>query len=139
MVLGSHPSRYHDGYVLVFERQLIVEARTMQEARIKLLQRMPIFGGIQSESLEYLLGFCPVVVVPKDDFFFREGEEGDALFVLEIGQAAVLKSWRGEDYLHPDPQHGRLFRRNGRHGPLSTQCNGRCGRRVRSNPYVIFR
>ena len=37
--------------------------------------------------------------VPKDDFFFREGEEGDALFVLEIGQAAVLKSWRGEDHL----------------------------------------
>jgi CRP-like cAMP-binding protein len=71
----------------------------MQEARIKLLQRMPIFGGIQSESLEYLLGFCPVVDVPKDDFFFREGEEGDALFVLEIGQAAVLKSWRGEDHL----------------------------------------
>ena len=61
----------------------------MQEARIKLLQRMPIFGGIQSESLEYLLGFCPVVDVPKDNFFFREGEEGDALFVLEIGQAAV--------------------------------------------------
>ena len=71
----------------------------MQEARIKLLQRMPIFGGIQSESLEYLLGFCPVVDVPKDNFFFREGEEGDALFVLEIGQAAVLKSWRGEDHL----------------------------------------
>jgi CRP/FNR family transcriptional regulator, cyclic AMP receptor protein len=71
----------------------------MQEARIKLLQRMPIFGGIRSESLEYLLGFCPVVDVPKDNFFFREGEVGDALFVLEIGQAAVLKSWRGEDHL----------------------------------------
>jgi CRP-like cAMP-binding protein len=81
----------------------------MQEARIKLLQRMPIFGGIQSESLEYLLGFCPVVVVPKDDFFFREGEEGDALFVLEIGQAAVLKSWRGEDYLIQTLNMGDCF------------------------------
>lgn len=71
----------------------------MQEARIRLLQRMPIFGGIKSESLDYLLGFCPVVAVPKNEFFFREGEEGDALFVLESGEAAVLKSWRGQDRL----------------------------------------
>lgn len=86
-------------FVASGEAPILVEARAMQEARIKLLQRMPIFGGIQSESLEYLLGFCPVVDVPKDNFFFREGEVGDALFVLEIGQAAVLKSWRGEDHL----------------------------------------
>lgn len=71
----------------------------MTEARIELLQRMPIFGGVRKETLEFLLAFCPVVTVTAHDFFFREDEPGDSLFVLEGGKADVLKSWRGEDCL----------------------------------------
>lgn len=71
----------------------------MQEARIELLQRMPIFGGIRKDTLAFLLGFCPVVTVAKDDYFFREHEPGDALFVIEAGTAIVLKEWRGEHRL----------------------------------------
>ncbi len=59
----------------------------MLEARIQLLQRMPIFGGIQTDILQFLLTFCPVVSVPIDEFFFREHEQGDSLFVLETGKA----------------------------------------------------
>ena len=32
----------------------------MQEARIELLQHMPVFGGIRADVLQYLLGLCPV-------------------------------------------------------------------------------
>ena len=71
----------------------------MVEARVQLLQRMPIFGGISTDVLEFLLTFCPAVSVPADGFFFREDEQGDSLFVLETGEAAVLKSWHGEDHL----------------------------------------
>ena len=71
----------------------------MQEARIELLQRMPIFGGIRTDTLEFLLASCPVVAVPVNEFFFREHDQGDSLFVLELGEAAVLKSWRGQDHL----------------------------------------
>ena len=71
----------------------------MQEARIELLQRMPIFGGIRSEVLEFLLGLCPIVTVPRNDFFFRESDEGTSMFVLEAGKVAVLKSSHGQDYL----------------------------------------
>ena len=70
----------------------------MQEARIELLQRMPIFGGIRTEILQFLLALCPTVSVPQNDFFFREHDQGDAMFVLEAGKAAVLKSWRGRDH-----------------------------------------
>lgn len=69
-----------------------------EEARIELLQGMPLFGGAHADILRYLLTFCPVVSITKNDFFFREHEEGDSMFVLELGQAAVLKSWRGNDY-----------------------------------------
>lgn len=71
----------------------------MQEARIELLQRMPIFGGIRSGVLEFLLGMCPIVSMPAGDFFFRESDKGESMFVLEAGKVAVLKSWHGQDYL----------------------------------------
>ena len=81
----------------------------MQEARIELLQRMPIFGGIRADILQFLLGFCPIVSVPTSEFFFREHQQGDSMFVLERGKAAVLKSWRGEDYLLKTLSEGDCF------------------------------
>ena len=81
----------------------------MQEMRIELLQRMPIFGGIRADTLQFLLAFCPIVSVPINDFFFREDQEGDSMFVLEKGKAAVLKSWHGQDYLLQTPQEGDCF------------------------------
>ena len=70
----------------------------MLEARIELLQRMPIFGGVGADILQFLLALCPIVSVPTNEFFFREHERGDSMFVLEMGVAAVLKSWRGQDH-----------------------------------------
>lgn len=71
----------------------------MHEARIELLQGTPVFGGVREEILSFILGLCPVVLVEADDFFFRENDKADSMFVLEAGRAAVLKSWQGEDCL----------------------------------------
>ena len=81
----------------------------MQEARIELLQRMPIFGGIRADILEVLLGLCSVVSVPANDFFFHECDQADSMFVLEAGKAAVLKSWCGQDYLLRTLKEGDCF------------------------------
>jgi CRP-like cAMP-binding protein len=81
----------------------------MQEARIELLQRMPIFGGIRTEILQFLLTLCPIESVPKGEYFFREHDEGDSMLVLEMGQAAVLKSWRGQDFLIQTLNEGDCF------------------------------
>jgi CRP-like cAMP-binding protein len=81
----------------------------MQQARIELLQRMPIFGGVRANILEFLLGLCPVETVPANAFFFREGDQADAMFVLEAGEAAVLKSWRGQDHLLKTLKQGDCF------------------------------
>src|SRR4029078_10141369 len=81
----------------------------MQEARIELLQRMPIFGGIRTEILQFLLALCPIASVPTNEFFFREHDEGDSMFVLETGKAAVLKSWHGQDYLLKILKEGDCF------------------------------
>ena len=81
----------------------------MQQARIELLQRMPIFGGVGASILQFLLGLCPVESVPTNEFFFREGDQADSMFVLEGGKAAVLKSWRGQDHLLRTLKQGDCF------------------------------
>jgi CRP-like cAMP-binding protein len=81
----------------------------MNEARIELLQRMAVVGGIRTEVLQVLLDLCPIVSVAANDFLFREGDKGDSMFVLEIGKVAVLKSWEGEDYLLRTLREGDCF------------------------------
>ena len=81
----------------------------MQEARIELLQRMPVFGGIRADILQFLLGVCPVVSVPMNEFFFREHDQADLMFVLEAGKVAVLKSWHGQEYLLQTLKQGDCF------------------------------
>ena len=81
----------------------------MHEARIELLQQMPIFGGIRADILQFLLALCPTVSIAENDFFFREDEDGDSMFILEAGRAAVLKSWHGRDYSLHTLREGDCF------------------------------
>lgn len=71
----------------------------MQPSQIALLQRMPIFGAIRDEVLEFLLDHAEHRRVPAGAWFVREGEPGDRMFVLESGRAAVVKGWQGRDVL----------------------------------------
>ena len=64
----------------------------MQQARLKLLQQMPIFGGLDKESLLFLLNLSPTVTVRAGDFFFHEQQKSGTMYVLEKGKVAVLKS-----------------------------------------------
>jgi len=81
----------------------------MSEARIELLQRMPVFGGIRADVLEFLLGLCPVISVPANEFFFHQNDQADSMFVLEAGKVVVLKSWRGRQHFLRTLQEGDCF------------------------------
>jgi len=76
---------------------LIMEEVAMNEARIELLQRMPIFGGIRDDALQFLLEQAPTVVVAARQFFFREGDPPTGMFVLEQGRVAISREWRGQE------------------------------------------
>ncbi|MEY4748455.1 MAG: hypothetical protein RIQ60_669 [Pseudomonadota bacterium] len=71
----------------------------LQARRVELLQGMPIFGGIRGDALELLLEQASIVEVARDAYFFREGDQAQAMYVLESGRAAVLKDWGGEPFL----------------------------------------
>src|SRR5262245_43771080 len=71
----------------------------MQAMRIEMLQRMPIFGAIRDDALSFLLNQTQMVSVAAGEYFFREKDPADCMYVLETGRVAVLKSWQGRDLL----------------------------------------
>jgi CRP-like cAMP-binding protein len=81
----------------------------MQDARVELLQQRPIFGGIRTDILVFLLDRCDVVRVRRNDYFFREGDAAQSMFVLETGRAAILKLWQGEQRLLRALEQGDCF------------------------------
>ena len=81
----------------------------MHENRIEALQAMPIFGGIRKDILEFLLGASEVLSVSKDNYFFREKDRADAIYVLENGEVAVLKLWNGRQHILRHLQQGDCF------------------------------
>lgn len=69
----------------------------MDEARIAALQRMPIFGGIRAEILELLVEQARSLSRSSGEYFFREGDKANSMFVLEGGRVVVLKQWGGHE------------------------------------------
>ena len=105
MAFSAHKERRH----LPEVEGHLATADTRIGARVELLQRMPIFGGIRADILQFLLGLCPVVSVPTNEVFFREQDQADSMFVLETGKVAVLKSWGGQEYLLSTLKEGDCF------------------------------
>lgn len=67
----------------------------MPSSRIETLQAMPIFGGISAEVLDGLLRNAAMVTVAAGDFYFREGDKAEGMYVLESGKVSLLKHWNG--------------------------------------------
>jgi CRP/FNR family transcriptional regulator, cyclic AMP receptor protein len=70
----------------------------MQQTRVEALQGMPIFGGIRKDMLEVLVNAAKMITVPGGQYFFRENDKADAMFVLEAGEVSVMKTWNGRQY-----------------------------------------
>ena len=65
---------------------------------VKVLQAMPVFGGIGKEALRFLLSIAPLREVKRGAYFYREGDTADSMLVLLSGRATMLKTWQGADY-----------------------------------------
>ena len=81
----------------------------MQAHRIEVLQRMPIFGAIREDVLQFLLEQTRSVAVRAQEFFFHEGDQANAMFVLEGGRASVLKAWKGQELVLNHLEPGDCF------------------------------
>ncbi|CAD5369262.1 Cyclic nucleotide-binding domain-containing protein [Rubrivivax sp. A210] len=70
------------------------------------LQRVPIFGALGEDSLRVLLERARRVELARGGCLFREGTPAQSMFVLEHGQAAVIKQWQGREQLLRQLQAG---------------------------------
>jgi len=68
------------------------------QTRIELLQRMPVFGALRQDTLQFLLEQARVKAVPAGQYFFREKDPADFLYVLETGRVAVIKAWKDGEF-----------------------------------------
>ena len=70
---------------------------------------MPVFGALREDTLHFLLDQAREVFLDADQFFFREGDRAESMYVLEVGKVAVLKGWRGNEFLLHYLQAGDCF------------------------------
>jgi CRP-like cAMP-binding protein len=71
----------------------------MHHARFRILQEMPIFGGLEIDTLRYILHLSPILTIKEGSFFFHEEQKGGSMYVLEQGKVAVLKTWESKIHL----------------------------------------
>ncbi len=76
---------------------------------IKLLQEMPLFGGMSTRGLELLVAHAAHIELPAGKCFFHEGEAAQSMFVLEQGRVSVRKEWKGSDILLRELSRGDCF------------------------------
>ena len=67
----------------------------MSNVDIDLLRKMPIFGGLNDQTLASLLEQAESVTVREGEYFFREGDPGGMLYVLREGAVEVQRVWQG--------------------------------------------
>ncbi|HEX2545561.1 MAG TPA: cyclic nucleotide-binding domain-containing protein [Ramlibacter sp.] len=77
--------------------------------RIELLQAMPVFGGVRDKALAFLLAVSSQRRLAAGEFFFREDDEAQSMFVLEAGQVAVVKERNGHQYVLSHMGKGDCF------------------------------
>lgn len=78
----------------------------MSEEYFKILRRMPVFGGLNNNALQLILDKSKIVDVAAGEYFFREGEDAESLFVLLQGSVVVERSWQGGTLVLQHLHHG---------------------------------
>jgi CRP-like cAMP-binding protein len=80
-----------------------------EHEQIRLLQAMPIFGGVSEQALTFLMQLAGEVDVPEGSYFYHEGDPAKSVFVLETGKVLLMKRWEGEDYVLKSLARGDSF------------------------------
>ena len=71
----------------------------MDEQRINLLMKMPVFGAIRKDIIIQLIEQAPHIKVRHGDYLFNEGDKGTSMYIIENGCMSVIKNWEGKQYL----------------------------------------
>ena len=70
----------------------------MPAARLRFLQEIPIFGGIDVASLAYLIDHAEHIQIGEGETLFKEGDLDNSVYVLEQGRVAIYRTYQGRQY-----------------------------------------
>jgi signal transduction histidine kinase len=59
-----------------------------------LLRRVPLFAALADDDLEWIAGACETAELAAGEVVAAEGDDGDALFVIAVGELEVVKRSR---------------------------------------------
>ena len=71
----------------------------MNQDHLSVFQNMPVFGGLDEKTLDYLLSEAESDIIEPGSYLFHENDKGDAMYVITFGKLAVLKSWQDQEYI----------------------------------------
>lgn len=62
--------------------------------RLQLLASMPVFGGLGADTIQLVSDLAKSVELQVGEHFFREGDETQAMYVLQAGEVEIYKTWK---------------------------------------------
>ena len=68
----------------------LAEPRAIGVAAQRALASTPLFAGMPADTLEALVANLQLVSLVRGDFLFREGDPGDALYVVAEGELSMM-------------------------------------------------
>lgn len=68
----------------------LAEPRAIGLAAQRALKATPLFAGMPADTLEELVANLQLISLSRGDFLFREGEPGDALYVVAEGELSMM-------------------------------------------------
>ncbi len=81
----------------------------MFELKQACLRKVAVFGALSTETLSFILQRSEQLHFERGDIVFREGDDADAMFVIEEGKVAIVKNWRKQQYVLHDLSAGDAF------------------------------
>ena len=61
----------------------------------ELIRNIPVCGGLKSETIKFVRRHSRERDIGAGEYFFREGDVGNCLYVIRFGTAVVERDWKG--------------------------------------------
>lgn len=60
-----------------------------QAKAVKILKKIPVFHGLVDEEYQRVMSMCTSTMVKEGDQIFRQGDDGDSLYILLSGEIDI--------------------------------------------------
>lgn len=90
------------------ERADVVAAAPSRDARIRHLERVPLFSGFSEDELRRVAGISKIIEAPAGAVLTQMGKPGDSFFVIIDGRVAVQTQIGVADQLQPGDFFGEM-------------------------------